>query len=193
MTHAWKNYWNGYIARFSYVTRRECETKPRMQKTLNRCRVPDRRIPIYSNVHSAMSRDPVTDHKSSRYRRGSSAPPRGTPLPLLTLVSVEFRSPFLFYSVQGRCGWSMWVNREHQDYPDPATLRAFVFLRRVLDCSCVANCESLAWRAVAGILRRNRYAGVHNDPIASQHSGDYLTMTRDKAPYIKANEGDANR
>jgi len=34
---------------------------------------------------------------------------------------------------------------------------------------------------------------VHNDPIASQRSGDYLTMTRDKAPCIKANKGDANR
>lgn len=48
-----------------------------------------------------------------------------------------------------------------------------------------ARCSSHASPKFSGIGMR-----VHNDPIASQHSGNYLTMTRDKAPNIKANESD---
>lgn len=182
-----KNYWNMDIAR-SYVTRRECETKSRMQK--NAESASGLRSSRY--IRTFIQRRLAIPWRIINRRDIDAAPPLSRDrLPLSTRVSVEFRSPFCF--AQGRCGWSIWVSREHQDYPDPAALRAFVFLRRVLDCSRVANCEPLAWRVVAGMFRRNRYAGVHNDPIASQRSGDYLTMTRDKAPCIKANEGDANR
>lgn len=93
------------------------------------------------------------------------------------------------YSVQGRCGWSIWVNRQHQDYPDPANIASIRLLRTSprLQPRCKLQCSPARciWHASSGIGMR-----VHNDPIALQHSGDYLTMTRDKVPYIKVNERD---
>lgn len=93
------------------------------------------------------------------------------------------------YSVQGRCGWSIWVNRQHQDYPDPANIASIRLLRTSprLQSRCKLQRSPIrcSWHASSGIGMR-----INNDPIASQHYGDYLTMTCDKALYIKANEGD---
>lgn len=158
-------------------------------KTLNRRRISIAASRHIRRAHSAGAfRDlfptpqPVTDHKSLRYRRVALL--SGT---LLNAATVNVRlcgipEPVRYPDLTKDAADDQCGSIVASGLPWPDCIASIRLLRIEPSIAATLQIATLAGALLPPAIGMR----VHNDPIVSQHSGDYLTTTRDKAPRVTA-------